>query len=80
MIPEQEYCVTLIKLEPEYEHKDGKVYGIYEIRVVYLNACGIDDCKDKIKSSGYLVDYKIKEKEGIKKAGYFAELIWRYYQ
>jgi hypothetical protein len=59
MIPEQEFKVMLQKLEPEYELKDGKVYGVYEVRVIYLMATGFEDCLRKIDSDGLLNDYKV---------------------
>jgi len=59
MIPEQEFKVMLLKLEPEYEHQNGKVYGLYEVRVIYLMATGFEDCLRKIDSDGLLNDYKV---------------------
>ena len=59
MLIEQEYKVMLLKLEPEYDYKDGKVYGIYEARVIYLIASSKDDLIKQIESMGLLVNYKI---------------------
>lgn len=59
MMPEQELKVMLLKLEPDYEHKDGKVYGIYEAKIIHLIATGKDDLTKQIESMGLLIDYKI---------------------